>query len=70
MSKTIQWSDLPTKYQTILTSRLDSNMNRELYSKDGLTIYEDEDFAFAEDMKLLKIYPEDGEFEITIKENT
>ena len=68
MSKAIQWKELPKKYKNILASRLDARMNRELRSKNGLTVCEDEDFEFAEDMKSLGVYPRYGEFEMTIKD--
>jgi hypothetical protein len=45
---------------------LDAEMNRRLHSEDGLTIMEDEDFEFAEDIKKLGMKPEYGEFELII----
>ena len=64
--KQIQLNELPKKYQEEIHLMLDAEMNRRLHSEDGITIYEDEDFEFAEDIKKLGIEPDGGDFEIIV----
>ena len=57
----INLKDLPKKYQKILDSRLDAEMQREL-NLSGLECFEDSESEFAEDFISLGMEVECGEF--------